>query len=92
MTIRGNSNNIRTLVFHIYIYIPPVQGVGVHLRYSGLRVCGGFSSLGALGNTGRLSGHYAGVYLEGHADLVGRLIIRTARVTIWMMGAINLLT
>ena len=32
-----------------------------------------------------------GAYLEGHADLVSRLIIRVTRVTIWVIGAITLL-
>ena len=31
-------------------------------------------------------------YLEGHGDLVSRLMIRITRVTIWVIGVINLLT
>ena len=31
-------------------------------------------------------------YLEGQEDLVSRLIIGISRVTIWVMGVINLLT
>ena len=32
------------------------------------------------------------IYLEGHWDLVSRLITGIARVAIWFIGAINLLT
>ena len=31
-------------------------------------------------------------YLEGHGDSVSRLMSRTTRVTIWVIGDINLLT
>ena len=31
-------------------------------------------------------------YLEGHGDLVSRLIRGITRVTIWVIGVINLLT
>ena len=34
----------------------------------------------------------AGLYLGGHGDLVSRVIIRITRVTIWVIGVINLLT
>ena len=32
------------------------------------------------------------IYLEGHGDLVSRLIIRITRVTTWVFGVMNLLT
>ena len=32
------------------------------------------------------------VYLEGQGDLVSRLIMGIIRVTIWVMGVMNLLT
>ena len=32
------------------------------------------------------------LYLEGHGDLVSGLVIRITRVTIWVIGVINLLT
>ena len=31
-------------------------------------------------------------YLEGHGDLVSRLIMEISGVTIWVIGVINLLT
>ena len=31
-------------------------------------------------------------YLEGHGDLLSRLIIRISRVTVWVIGVLNLLT
>ena len=31
-------------------------------------------------------------YLEGQGDLVSRLIMQMARVTIWVIGVVNLLT
>ena len=30
--------------------------------------------------------------MEGHGDLISRLIVRIPRVTIWVIGVINLLT
>ena len=32
------------------------------------------------------------LYLEGHGDIVSRLISRINRLTIWVIGVINLLT
>ena len=50
---------------------------------------GGFSRLGtATGEFPKLRGPY----LEGHGDLVSRVIMGISRVTIWAMGNINLLT
>ena len=34
---------------------------------------------------------YCGYYLEGQGDLVSRLIMGLHRVTIWVIGVINLL-
>ena len=42
-----------------------------------------------------LRGHavlFLSPYLEGQGDFVRRLIVRITRVTIWVMGVINLLT
>ena len=33
-----------------------------------------------------------GIYLEGQGDLISRLIMGIIRVTIWVIGVINLLT
>ena len=32
------------------------------------------------------------LYLEGQGDLASRLVVRIARVTVWVIGVINLLT
>ena len=32
---------------------------------------------------------YPATYLEGHGDLVSRLIIRIARITRWVIGVIS---
>ena len=33
-----------------------------------------------------------GIYLEGQGDSISRLVMGIARVTIWVIGVINLLT
>ena len=38
------------------------------------------------------SGLGSRVYLEGHRDLGGRVIVRVTRFTIWVTGIINLST
>ena len=43
-------------------------------------------------STDQKHGFPSGSYLEGQGDLVSRLIIGIFRVTIWVIGVINLLT
>ena len=53
----------------------------------------GISAPGALPPTsGLTSSSESWVYLEGHGDLVSRLIMGISRVVIWIIGFINLLT
>ena len=72
------------------MYLRAPTGFGVPQKWSLVSPSNGRRYSGALGKPDQLSSSTP--YLEGQGDLVSRLIMGITRVTMWVIGVINLLT